>query len=222
MRVSSGSGDPCSQEMFSESLRKGLGGSCPLLPTDVFRKLSAGPYKPWCRQGRGLASAFQAVSKPVQAASKHRASLVQAGSFSVQATKWPIAPVQVFLRFSVLKCPPKYPYYNIKRAECFEEAMFLDVWFQRTLSFRILPRSGLELYRGLVEGLGPGASSEPPRASQGALEKPLPARRVAVIPTWGKWGPPWRHPHSPCGSWCLFAWPLGQPPSNVNKQPAPA
>ena len=130
------------------------------MPTDVFRKLSAGPYKPWCRQGRGLASAFQAVSKPVQAASKHRASLVQAGSFSVQATKWPIAPVQVFLRFSVLKCPPKYPYYNIKRAECFEEAMFLDVWFQRTFSFRILPRSGLELYRGLVEGLGPGASSE--------------------------------------------------------------
>ena len=53
----------------------------------------------------------------LQAACKHPASLLQAGIFSLQATTSYMASVQVLVRFRVLKCPPKYPNYNIGRGK---------------------------------------------------------------------------------------------------------
>ena len=76
----------------------------------------------------------------MQAACKHPASLLQAGTFTLQATKSYMAGVQVLVRFRVLTCPPKYPLYNIKKGNYKKKVAF---W-----TCALHARPFLEFYRG--------------------------------------------------------------------------
>ena len=56
-----------------------------------------------------------------------------------------MASVQVLVRFRVLKCPPKYPYYNIRRGKYQKKKVALWILALHAYPF-------LEFYRGPRNG----------------------------------------------------------------------
>ena len=75
---------------------------------------------------KGSPMSIQALSKPC-------ASPIQAATFCIQASETDMAAAQVLTRLEVLKRPPKYPYYNIKREKDVKRGAFLDKFPKRPM-----------------------------------------------------------------------------------------